>query len=360
MIISHRIPAYLLVLASTFSACSKPTPPPAPAEEKPAATAAASAAPAASAAVPTPTGPTLKIAYSDWPGWVAWEVAIQKGWFKEAGVNVEFKWFDYVPSMDAFTANKVDAVAVTNGDALVTGNGGGKSVCIVANDYSDGNDMIVAKPGIKSMADLKGKKIGVEVGFVDHLLLLNALKANKMTEKDVKIVNVKTDDTPNALKSGTVDAIGAWQPNSGAALKELPGSTPIYTSADVKGLIYDHLCVSPRSLAENRAEWLKVVKVWFRVADFIADPANLDESAKIMSARVGLTPDVYKGLMKGTHLLNAAENIKHYAKGEGFDSIYGSSKIVDDFNVKNGVYKTPLKVEEYFDPSLIEEAAKAK
>jgi len=360
MIISHRIPAYLLLLASTFSACSKPAPPP-PAEEKSAAAAApvASAAPAPSA-VPTPTGPTLKIAYSDWPGWVAWEVAIQKGWFKEAGVNVEFKWFDYVPSMDAFTANKVDAVAVTNGDALVTGNGGGKSVCIIANDYSDGNDMIVAKPGIKSMTDLKGKKIGVEVGFVDHLLLLNALKANKMTEKDVKIVNVKTDDTPNALKSGSVDAIGAWQPNSGNALKELPGSTAIYTSADVKGLIYDHLCVSPRSLAENRAEWLKVVKVWFRVADYIADPANLDDAAKIMSARVGLTPDVYKGLMKGTHLLNAAENIKHYAKGEGFESIYGSSKIVDDFNVKNGVYKTPLKVEEYFDASLVEEAAKAK
>ena len=360
MIISQRISAYVLLLASTFSACSK-SPPPPPAEEKAAASAApvASAAPAP-AAVPTPTGPTLKIAYSDWPGWVAWEVAIQKGWFKEAGVNVEFKWFDYVPSMDAFTANKVDAVAVTNGDALVTGNGGGKSVCILANDYSDGNDMIVAKPGIKSMTDLKGKKIGVEVGFVDHLLLLNALKANKMTEKDVKIVNVKTDDTPNALKSGTVDAIGAWQPNSGAALKELPGSTPIYTSADVKGLIYDHLCVSPRSLSENRAEWLKVVKVWFRVADFIADPANLDEAAKIMSARVGLTPDVYKGLMKGTHLLNAAENIKHYAKGEGFESIYGSSKIVDDFNVKNAVYKTPLKVDEYFDPSLIEEAAKSR
>jgi len=358
MIISHRIPAYLFLLASTLSACSKPTPPPAPAEDKSAsAPAVLSAAPAA---VPAPTGPTLKIAYSDWPGWVAWEVAIQKGWFKEAGVNVEFKWFDYVPSMDAFTANKVDAVAVTNGDALVTGNGGGKSVCILANDYSDGNDMIVAKPGIKSMADLKGKKIGVEVGFVDHLLLLNALKANKMTEKDVKIVNVKTDDTPNALKSGTVDAIAAWQPNSGAALKELPGSTPIYTSADVKGLIYDHLCVSPRSLAENRAEWLKVVKVWFRVADFVANPANLDEAAKIMSARVGLTPDVYKGLMKGTHLLNAAENLKHYAKGEGFESIYGSSKIVDDFNVKNAVYKAPLKVEEYFDASLVEEAAKAK
>ena len=31
----------------------------------------------------------LTIGYSDWPGWVAWQVAIDKGWFKEAGVDVE-------------------------------------------------------------------------------------------------------------------------------------------------------------------------------------------------------------------------------------------------------------------------------
>jgi NitT/TauT family transport system substrate-binding protein len=43
----------------------------------------------------------LKIAYSDWPGWVAWEVAIQKGWIKQAGVDAEFLWFEYGPSMAA-------------------------------------------------------------------------------------------------------------------------------------------------------------------------------------------------------------------------------------------------------------------
>ncbi len=47
---------------------------------------------------------TLKIGYSDWPGWVAWEVGIEKGWFEEAGVDVQFEWFDYVASMDAFAA----------------------------------------------------------------------------------------------------------------------------------------------------------------------------------------------------------------------------------------------------------------
>ena len=40
---------------------------------------------------------SLKIAYSDWPGWVAWEIGIQKGWFDEEGVDVEFEWLEYVP-----------------------------------------------------------------------------------------------------------------------------------------------------------------------------------------------------------------------------------------------------------------------
>ena len=111
------------------------------------------------------SGEVLRIAYSDWPGWVAWEIGIQKGFFKDEGVDVDFTWLDYVPSMDSFAAGKVDAVCMTNGDALVTGATGKKGIGILINDYSNGNDMVVARQGIDSVAALKGKKIGVEVGF---------------------------------------------------------------------------------------------------------------------------------------------------------------------------------------------------
>ena len=339
--------------------CSKKETPPAPAPaETTAAAVASSAAPAAEAAPPTPTGPALKIAYSDWPGWVAWDIAVEKGWFKAAGVNVEFGWFEYVPSMDAFAAGKVDAVSMTNGDALVTGSTGAPSRCILANDYSNGNDMVVAKPGIKTLADLKGKKIGVEIGFVDHLMLLKAFEQQKLNEKDFTLKNFTTDQTPQALKSGAVDAIAAWQPNSGQALKEVPGSTAIYTSADAPGLIYDQLCVNPKSLAERRADWTKVVKVWFKVADFLNDPKNTDEAARIMGARVKLSAEEYKKFMKGTFFLDAAGNKKAYTKGDGLDSVFGSSKTSDSFFTKFKMYKAPVKFEEYFDASVVEEASK--
>lgn len=294
----------------------------------------------------------LKIGYSDWPGWVAWQVAIEKQWFKKAGVDVKFEWFDYVASMDAFAAGKLDAVAMTNGDALVTGATGAKSVMILINDYSNGNDMIVGAPGINSLKDLKGKKVGVEIGFVDHLLLLNGLKKAGMTDKDVTLVNVPTNETPQVLASGDVSAIAAWQPNSGAALKLVPGSKPIYTSADEPGLIYDVLGVSPQSLAMHRAEWEKVLKVWYKVVNYIHDPKTHADAIRIMASRVGVTPKEYESFYKGTKILTLKEAKEHFKKGDGFSSLYGSSKIVDKFNVDNKVYAKPQDVDSYIDPSL--------
>ena len=197
----------------------------------------------------------------------------------------------------------------------------------------------------------------MEVGFLSHLLLINALASAKLSDQDVELVNVPTDQTPQTLKAGEVAAIVAWQPNSGQALKEVPGAKPIFTSANVPGLIYDLLYVSPRSLHERRADWLKVIKVWFRIGEFLKDPTNLEEAAKLMSARVGMNADPYKALMGGTHFLDAKGNLEHFKKGDSLMSVYGSSKIVDKFQLDNKIYKAPVQYEQYLDPSLVEEVA---
>lgn len=295
---------------------------------------------------------TLVVGYSDWPGWVAWEVAIEKDWFAEAGVDIEFEWFDYAASMDAFAAGQLDAVTMTNGDTLVTGSTGAQSVMIIIGDYSNGNDMVVAAPGIRSVGELKGKKVGLEIGFVGHLLLLDALESVGLTETDVELVNVPTNETPQVLASRDVDAIVAWQPNSGQSLSRVPGSSAIYTSADQPGLIYDVLAVSPQSLSANREEWSKVVDVWYRVVDYILDPATVDDALSIMSARVGLSPEEYAPFLAGTKLLTLDEALPLFKKTDGFDSLWGSSKISDEFNRKYDVYRDAQNLDAYIDASF--------
>lgn len=303
------------------------------------------------AASPGAHAAPLKVGYSDWPGWVAWQVAIEKGWLKEAGVDVKFEWFDYSASMDAFAAGKLDAVTMTNGDALVTG-AGGKSVMLLLTDYSNGNDMIIGKPGIKSVKDLKGKKVAVEVGLVEHLLLVNALKKAGLKENDVTLVNAKTNELPQVFASSDIAATGAWQPVASEALKAVPGSRPIYTSADEPGLIYDVLAVSPGSAKARKAEWAKMVTVWDKVVAYIKDPKTQGDAVRIMAARSGVPAADYLPLLKGTHFLSIEDGRKIYVKGADFKSLYGSTKIVNDFNVANKVYPKPENVDSYFDPSF--------
>jgi NitT/TauT family transport system substrate-binding protein len=308
---------------------------------------------AADEPAPAPKAAPLRVAYSDWPGWTAFEVGIQKGWFKEAGVEVDFSWFDYLPSMEAFAAGKVDAVMVTNGDALVTGANGSKSKLILVTDYSNGNDKVIARPGIKSLKDLKGKKIGLELTLVEHLLLLQGLQKVGLEQGDVTLMNFPTPETPQALASKQVDAVAAWYPTSGQALTAMAGSTAIWTSADVPGLIYDTVAVSPQSLATRKDDWKKFTQVWYRISDFVRDPATQAEAVAIMAAKVGVKPEEYQAAMPGTYFLSLDEAKKRFAKGDGLDSLYGSTKVANDFNVENKVYAESQSPDEYIDPSII-------
>ena len=297
----------------------------------------------------------ITIGYSDWPGWVAWQVAIEKGWLKEAGLNVDFKWFDYSASLSAFSANQLDAVFVTNGDNLVTASGGTQGMMIMATDYSSGNDVIIAKEGINSIQDLKGKSVGVEKGLVDHLLLANALKDQNIAVSDVKLVNSATNQLPQVFSNPDVSAIAVWQPVASQALKAVAGSKIIYSSKDKPGLIYDTLSVNMSHLTAHKDEWKKILQVWDKTVKYINDPATHADAVKIMAARSGVDPKQYETMVGGTHLLDIEANKKVFTKGAGFDSLYGSTYHVNKFNVENGIYKTEQNVDGLIYPTLIQE-----
>jgi NitT/TauT family transport system substrate-binding protein len=295
----------------------------------------------------------LRIGFSDWPGFTPWQIAIDKGWFKEAGVDVNMQWFDYSASLDAFGAGKLDGDFLATGDSLAVGANGAKNTIIMLTDYSSGNDMILGKPGITSIKQLAGQKVGIEVGLLEQMLLEHALKANGMALSSVTLVNTVTNNTPQVLGSGAVAAIGVWQPIADQAMLQLPGSRPIYTSALAPGLIFDGLAVSPQSLKERPQDWKKVIQVWYRVQAYINNPATRADALKIMAARDGVSPKIYVRYVKGTHILSRAEAEKAFIKSDTITSLYGSDENSDAFNVRNGVYKTPQNISDYINTSLM-------
>lgn len=303
---------------------------------------------------PSGSAAPLKIGYSDWPGYTVFEIANQKGWFKNAGVDAQLVWFDYGPSIDAFSAGKIDANCVVASDAMGAGAAGAKSKFIALIDYSEGSDMIVGKPGIDSIKDLKGQKIGIELTLVEHMLLIEALQQNGMSANDVTLVGTSTNNTPQTLASGSVAAIGAWYPISYQALTQVPGSKKLFTSAEAKGLIYDVLAVSPASLAARPDDWAKIAAIYYKCVAYLMDPATRDDAIKIMAAKVGQDPAVYAKYVPGTHFETLAEAKANY-KGDagGATNIHDSMVTSDKVLLAIGAYKNAQKAEDYIDPDIV-------
>lgn len=146
---------------------------------------------AAAFTAPLAAQATVRVGVSDWPGWVAWYVAEQKGFFKKHGADVKLVWFaNYTDSIAALSAGQLDANSQTWSDTMAPLAKGVPLKAILVNDNSAGNDAIMVGPRIKSFADLKGKKIALEEFSVSHFLLTVALSRHGLTLKDVQVVNL--------------------------------------------------------------------------------------------------------------------------------------------------------------------------
>ena len=279
----------------------------------------------------------LKIGYSDWPGWTAWEIAKEKGFFKKRGVDVRLVWFPiYTDSLNALNTGQLDANCQTWSDTIAPLAEGLKLTVVLVNDNSFGNDGLVSRKEIQSIKELKGKTVATELGTVDHFLLLQALAKNGMTEKDIVFKNLTVPDAAAAFRQGQLDAAVLWQPSLNDVVKEGKANL-LFTSKDVPGLIPDLLVCREPVVKARRAEIQKVVEAWFDVLDFIQ--TNPDEAVKIMAKVVEQDPADYKAFLPGTRFFDREANRKAFRKSSDVHSLAGSGKVISDFLVRAGLIK---------------------
>ena len=311
---------------------------------------------AAALAVPAFAEP-IKIGYSDWPGWTAWEIAKEKGLFKKHGVDVKLVWFPiYTDSLTALNTGKLDANCQTWSDTIPPLAEGIKLKVVLANDNSAGNDGLVAKKEFKTIKSLKGKTVATELGTVDHFLLLQALAKNGMTEKDIVYKNMTVPDAAAAFRQGKLDAAVIWQPSLNDVMKEGKASL-LFTSKDVPGLIPDLLVFQTKVVEKRAADIQKVVDAWFDVIEFINK--NEDEAVKIMAKIVEQKPEDYKAFLPGTKFFDLKANLKAFKKDEGdVLSLHGSGKVISEFLVQTGLMKKAPDYAAALDATFVEASKK--
>jgi NitT/TauT family transport system substrate-binding protein len=315
----------------------------------------AAVAAAMALAAPLPASAEVKVGVSDWPGWVAWYVAEQKGFFKKHGADVKLVWFaNYTDSIAALSSGQLDANSQTWSDTMGPLAKGLPLKTILVNDNSAGNDAVVASPKIKSIKDLKGKSVALEEFSVSHFVLATALAKNGMKPSDVKIVNLSAGDAAAAFMAGRVDAAVVWNPWIHTIEQSGKGKA-LFTSKDMPGLIPDLLVAQDKTIKTKRKDLVGMIKAWFDTVKFIADKP--DEAAQIMSKVVSLKPDEYKVFLPGTKFFDASAN-KAALDGKGPQSLVGVAPTISSFLLEHKLIDGKPDPAKGVDASLLAEALK--
>ncbi len=255
----------------------------------------------------------VKVGVSDWTGWVAWYVAQDQGFFRKHGADVKLVWFaNYSDSISALSTGQLDANSQTWSDTLGPLAKGLPLKVVLVNDNSAGNDALMVGPKVKGFADLRGRTIALEQYSVSHFVLYTALAQNGLTPKDVKIVNLSAGDAAAAFMSGRVDAAVVWNPWISQIQKSGKGR-PLFTSAQMPGLIPDLLVVQAKSLQNKRKDLTGMVQAWFDTVAFIC--AQPDRAVAIMSKVVGMDAAQYQVFMPGTRFFDARANQEAFDPG---------------------------------------------
>ena len=176
--------------------------------------------------------------------------------YKNFGIRLDIKNADDFDASRKAWQNDPNAIAFCTLDSypVEAGEKDGMSDAryFVIHNFSAGADAIVVTKHIKTVSDLKGKKIVCSEGTASHSLLLNTLEAAGLSNSDVEIVMTGYGSTvADAFKSGQVDAAVVFTPDDEACMKAVPGTHVLVSTKNANTLVTDGFLAHKEWLDKN-------------------------------------------------------------------------------------------------------------
>ncbi len=254
-----------------------------------------------------PNQDLVRIAINPWPGYEFLHLAKTKGFFKEEGLNIELiEMASLADVQRVYIQGRADALASTIIEAVhAAGNTQEPLSLIHIPDYSNGGDIILAHDSISSVKELKGKRIGAEIGSLGMYILALALDKNGLSLADVEILNVEQLAGEEAMLTGEVDAFVTYPPFS-TAIQKHQQFKQIMSTAELPGDVIDSIAIRS-SVLQDKPDWTrKFLKVWDKTLEYSQN--NKQESYEIMATREGISPQEFEDALSGLKLMTSKQS----------------------------------------------------
>lgn len=240
--------------------------------------------------------PPLSLGINPWPGYEYFYLAQELGFFAAAGVDARIVEFtSLADTRRAYERGQLDGMFATLVELLqARQNCARLPQVVLVTDYSNGGDALIAGPGVAGLADLRGRRVGVEPGSLNCFLLARALESVGLDYADVVSVPMSPLAMEDALQKGGVDAVVAYPPVSVELLAE-PARRELFSSADIPGEVVDVLCIDAQVLARRSGDVERLLAAYARAQAWAAEhPA---EAFAIMARREGLSSREFEDVL---------------------------------------------------------------
>jgi len=221
---------------------------------------------------------------------VARQLAALENHFRPAGIEV--KWVEFSsgpPMMEAMNVGSIDYGAVGDSPPVFAQAAGGAIVYAAGQPITNGQGILVPQnSAIRSIADLKGKRIGFTKGSSAHNIVVQTLEKAGLTYSDITPVYLTPPDAGPAFANGSIDAWSIWDPYFAIGEVKQNGRILVNATEITKT---NSFYIANREFAKNHGPILQqIIDVTTSTAAWAE--THRDEVAKALSAVTGIPLDI--------------------------------------------------------------------
>jgi taurine transport system substrate-binding protein len=286
-------------------------------------------------------------------------VGIEKGFFDEEGLIVEWREFPTSAArMTAMAAGQIDfgSAGIISVLSLMAAGEEGFYV-IGTQDRYVGQEGLLSQPEITTIEQLRGQKIAVTFNSSSHNIVIDVLQQHGLDhEKDVELINIKTAEMMSAFATKQVAAVATWVP-AFSQIKDLPGTNVLALDTDTTffkeygvGPGPDCLVISKRFVDENPDEARALMRAYYKALKYLRD--NPDECIDLLIEYTGVTQEQQKETLAHIEWLDETEQHKMMITPGNFVS---AMRVLAKFLWENGLVSGEPDVERWVNTDILPE-----
>jgi sulfonate transport system substrate-binding protein len=254
--------------------------------------------------------------------------------FASQGIGV--KWLEFSsgpPMLEAMNAGSIDYGAVGDAPPIFAQSAGAAIVYAAGQPITNGQGILVqGNSAIRTIADLKGKRIGFTKGSSAHNIVVQTLEKAGLGYADITPVYLTPPDAGPAFANGSIDAWAIWDPYFAIGETRQNGRILVDAAEITKA---NSFYIANRDFAKNHGRVLQeIIDVTASTAKWAE--AHRDDVAKSLSAVTGIPLDIQ----------TVAANRSSFAVGPVTEDIIATQQAVADRFFKLGLIPKPVVVRE--------------